>query len=122
MITDPTQIKPGQIRCGEHTDYGAITLLIQDDVGGLEVRRIHVKYNDFVLTSFHSVASWLVALVYKLERSGFEPWSGLLCCVLGQDLSTKVYKWVQANLMLGGNPTIDWDPIQRGVEKILVAS
>ena len=43
MITDPSQIKPGQIRCGEHTDYGAITLLIQDDVGGLEVRCIHVK-------------------------------------------------------------------------------
>ena len=43
MITDPSQIKPGQIRCGEHTDYGGITVLIQDDVGGLEVRRIYVK-------------------------------------------------------------------------------
>ena len=51
MITDPSQIKPGQIRCGEHTDYGAITLLIQDDVGGLEVRRIHVKHCDLVTTS-----------------------------------------------------------------------
>jgi len=31
-------LKPGQIRCGEHTDYGTITLLFQDTVGGLEVK------------------------------------------------------------------------------------
>lgn len=27
----------GAVRCGEHSDYGFITLLFQDDVGGLEV-------------------------------------------------------------------------------------
>jgi len=32
--TDPV---PGQQRCGEHTDYGTLTLLYQDNVGGLEV-------------------------------------------------------------------------------------
>ena len=30
-------IKPDQIRLGEHSDYGSISLLFQDDIGGLEV-------------------------------------------------------------------------------------
>ena len=30
--------KSNQLRCGEHTDYGALTILFQDDAGGLEVR------------------------------------------------------------------------------------
>ena len=37
-------------------------------------------------------------------------------------LSTQVYKWVPANLMLGGNPAIDQHPIQGGVEILSVAS
>ncbi|MBD2776830.1 isopenicillin N synthase family dioxygenase [Iningainema tapete] len=32
------QVKLGQIRAGEHSDYGSITLLFQDNVGGLEVQ------------------------------------------------------------------------------------
>ncbi|MHC5595829.1 MAG: isopenicillin N synthase family dioxygenase [Nostoc sp.] len=33
-----TPPKPGQVRAGEHSDYGSITLLFQDDVGGLELQ------------------------------------------------------------------------------------
>ncbi|KAI8507810.1 hypothetical protein Bbelb_140500 [Branchiostoma belcheri] len=34
----PAETKPDQVRCGEHSDYGSITLLFQDKVPGLEVR------------------------------------------------------------------------------------
>ncbi|XP_071115189.1 uncharacterized protein [Haliotis cracherodii] len=30
-------VKPGQLRCGEHSDYGTVTLLFQDQCGGLEI-------------------------------------------------------------------------------------
>ena len=32
------ELKADQVRCGEHSDYGSITLLFQDGVGGLEVK------------------------------------------------------------------------------------
>ena len=32
-----SDIQPGVVRCGAHSDYGSITLLLQDDMGGLEV-------------------------------------------------------------------------------------
>ncbi|XP_045195399.2 uncharacterized protein LOC123550945 [Mercenaria mercenaria] len=31
------KIRPGQLRLGEHTDYGMVTFLFQDDVGGLDM-------------------------------------------------------------------------------------
>ncbi|MBN3307792.1 YQK1 protein, partial [Amia calva] len=34
---DMSSVKEGQIRCGEHSDYGSITLLFQSDKSGLEV-------------------------------------------------------------------------------------
>ena len=68
-----------------------------------------------------AVASWLVRLTPdRSVRSGL--------CVLGQDttltvpLSTQVYKWVPARLILGGNPAMDLHPIQVGIEMVLVAS
>ena len=30
--------KENQLRCGEHTDYGALSFLFQDSVGGLEIK------------------------------------------------------------------------------------
>ena len=32
------KIAAGTTRCGEHSDYGSLTFLFQDDLGGLEVR------------------------------------------------------------------------------------
>ncbi|KAK2192836.1 hypothetical protein NP493_21g00015 [Ridgeia piscesae] len=43
-ITSQTDVKPNQIRCGEHSDYGSITLLFQDDVGGLQLRSRNGKF------------------------------------------------------------------------------
>lgn len=33
-------IPPNAIRCGEHSDWGTVTALFQDMVGGLEVKRL----------------------------------------------------------------------------------
>ncbi|XP_052820395.1 uncharacterized protein LOC128246243 [Mya arenaria] len=35
-IPEGSPSKPGQIRAGEHSDYGSISLVFQDDIGGLE--------------------------------------------------------------------------------------
>jgi len=37
-------LKQGQSRAGAHSDYGTLTLLFQDSVGGLEVQNPHTKH------------------------------------------------------------------------------
>ena len=34
---DSEHVKEGQLRCGEHSDYGSITLVFQSPEGGLQV-------------------------------------------------------------------------------------
>lgn len=36
--------KAGQVRAGEHSDYGSITLLFQDAIGGLEVKTVEGEW------------------------------------------------------------------------------
>ena len=36
-VKSKEDIVQDQLRCGEHSDYGTFTLLIQDEVGGLQV-------------------------------------------------------------------------------------
>ena len=43
---DVFEINPGQVRAGEHSDYGSITLLFQDDRGGLQVRSPNGQFVD----------------------------------------------------------------------------
>ena len=53
---------------------------------------------------------------FRIERSGFELWPGILCCVLGQDtlLSTQVTRYQQIKYwgQVGVNPAMDQHPIQ----------
>lgn len=56
---------PNQVRAGEHSDYGNVTLLFQDDVGGLEVKAPNGKFvratpipNTVVVNAGDLLARW----------------------------------------------------------------
>jgi len=40
QVPEELGLKPGVVRCAEHTDYGTLTLLFQDSMGGLQVSTI----------------------------------------------------------------------------------
>ena len=65
------------------------------------------------------MASWLVRLT---PERAVRLCSWAIHLKVTEPLSTQVYKWVPANLMLGGNPAMDWHPIQGGVDILSVAS
>ena len=46
----PEQTEPHQIRAGEHTDYGALSILFQDSIGGLEVKSTE---NEWIPASYY---------------------------------------------------------------------
>ena len=75
-----------------------------------------------------AVASWLVrsspdrAVWVRALAGDIVLCSWARHLTLKVPLSTQVYKWVPVNLMLEGNPAMDWHPIQGGVEILLVAS
>lgn len=45
-------LKEGQIQCGEHSDYGTITLLFQDNTGGLQVSNITFYSSSYLKEDF----------------------------------------------------------------------
>jgi isopenicillin N synthase-like dioxygenase len=40
-------VVPGSVRCAQHTDYGTVTLLFQDQMGGLEVKKKFNRIENF---------------------------------------------------------------------------
>jgi isopenicillin N synthase-like dioxygenase len=59
------------VRCGTHSDYGTLTFLFQDKVGGLEVQaldKVLVKRPDFV-TEKETLGGWGFSQVLSQNQS-----------------------------------------------------
>ncbi|CAH1251835.1 Hypp9171 [Branchiostoma lanceolatum] len=71
----PEHVSEGQLRCGEHTDYGSITLLFQDTVPGLEVLNRHGRYisapplPDTVVVNIGDLMQRNIAWLYRILRN-----------------------------------------------------
>lgn len=59
-------IKPGQLRCGEHNDFGSLTLLVSDDIKGLQVLNRDNRYVD--IPKFEDTSYILVNIGALMER------------------------------------------------------
>lgn len=49
--------EPGQMGCGAHTDYGTLTVLADDGIGGLQVRQRNGEWTDVAVPDGHLVVN-----------------------------------------------------------------
>ncbi|MBN3307811.1 YQK1 protein, partial [Amia calva] len=61
---DMSSVKEGQIRCGEHSDYGSITLVFQSSEGGLQVMNRSGEY----ISAPHIPGTVLINIADLMQR------------------------------------------------------
>ncbi|KAL7274304.1 hypothetical protein RUND412_002797 [Rhizina undulata] len=78
--TDVFKKNEGQVRAGKHTDYGTITLLFQDDRGGLQVRSPEGTFvnatpipGTIIINAGDLLARWSNNKIHSTEHQVVEP-------------------------------------------------